>query len=203
MATTTLFVEILVIGTISEIWLFLFLFLFISFDSNTITFLIDSIYKLSALLIIPYLAFTYCLGWLINFVSERLFKPFFQKKYRDELFTNAGFDYYEARGLLFQKASSDVIQDFRFDRHILRISRSSVINFSLITVALLFNCNRISTPTLLLCVSVSISFVIVSFFQWMARYKSNYSKMLGVYKVVKEEKSQLINNNKKQSEQAL
>ena len=192
MALTTLFVEILIIGTISEIWLFLILLSFISFDPNTISFIIDSIYKLSAFLIIPYLSITYSLGWLVNFISERIFKKFFQKKFRDKIFSDAGYDYYNARGLLFQKASSDVMQDFRFDRHILRISRSSVVNFSLITISLLLHYDKISTSILLLCVLISTSFVIVSFYQWKVKYKSNYSKMLGIYKVVKDVKPELI-----------
>jgi hypothetical protein len=187
MATTTLFVEILVIGTIAEIWLALILLAAVSPDATTVSSLVDSIDKLSTLLVIPFLALTYALGWVVNFSAERLFKPSFQKRFRDRLFQSAGVDYYEARGLFFQKASEDVIEDLRFDRHILRISRSSVLNFTLIAITLALHFHHFSTYLLTTGIIISAVVAIISFFQWVTRYKSNYSKMLDTYKVIKEE----------------
>ena len=156
-------------------------------NATAVSSLVDSIDKLSTLLIIPFLALTYALGWVINFSAERLFKPVFQKRFRDRLFESAGIDYYEARGLFFQKASEDVIEDLRFDRHIIRISRSSVLNFTLIAVTLTLHFHHSNAYLLTTGIIVSVVVTIVSFFQWMTRYKSNYSRMLDTYRVIKEE----------------
>ncbi|MBN2267205.1 MAG: hypothetical protein JW725_02585 [Candidatus Babeliaceae bacterium] len=181
MATTTLFVEILVIGTIAEIWIALILLTTVSPNATTVSSMVDSIDKLSTLLIIPFLALTYAVGWVVNFSAERLFKPIFQNRFRNRLFQSAGVDYYEARGLLFQKASEDVIEDLRFDRHILRISRSSVVNFTLIAITLALHFHHFNTYLLVAGIIISAFVAIISFFQWVTRYKSNYSKMLDTY----------------------
>lgn len=189
MATTALFVEIIIIGAVSEIWIFLLVYGFISPSLSQISIWIDYLNKTSTLLIVPFLAITYSLGWLTNFLSERIMKPFFQKKYRDQLFETINENYYNARGLFFQKASTDVVQDLRFDRHIIRISRSNIVNFILIPFGLIFNYKQFSLKTIgfLCCFSVLIS--LGSFFQWVTRYKSCYSKMLDTYKIIKDEHS--------------
>jgi len=80
MATTALFVEIIIIGAVSEIWIFLLFYGFVSPNLSQIAIWIDYLNKTSSLLIVPFLAITYSLGWLTNFLSERIMKPFFQKK---------------------------------------------------------------------------------------------------------------------------
>jgi len=186
MATTTLFVEILVIGAIAEIWIVLIVLAVASPNPTTVLLLIDSVGKLSALLVFPFLALTYALGWVVNFTAERLFKPVFQKKFRDQVFEISGIKYYEVRGLVYQKASKDVIEDLRFDRHILRISRSSVLNFLLIAVALSLHFYE-HTSVVIVGIILSVTIAVLSLLQWVTRYKSSYSKIRDTYKVIKAE----------------
>jgi hypothetical protein len=123
------------------------------------------------------------IGWVINFVTERIFKRFFQTNLRDQFFKNATVNYYEIRGLFFQKASKDAIEDLRFDRHILRIARSSTINFLLIGLVLFFHIKK-HTNIIILLIIFSYLMAFLSFLQWRARYKSMYSKMLDTYNVI-------------------
>ncbi len=187
MATTTLFVEILVIGTIAELWLVLIFLALVTPSATVVSSLVNSIDKLDTLLIVPFLSLTYALGWVINFSAERLFKLVFQNRLRNQLFQSAGVDYYEVRSLIFEKASEDVIEDLQFDRHILRISRSSVLNFTLIAIALALHFHHANASLLTVGIIFFALIAIVSFFQWMTRYKSNYSKMFDTYKVINEE----------------
>ena len=187
MSTTALFVEILIIGAISEIWIGLLFFGIASPNFPQISIWTDFLNKSPSLLLVPYLSITYSLGWLINFLAERTMKPFFQRKFRDQLFKTINENYYNVRGLFFQKASTDIIQDLRFDRHIIRISRSNIINFLLIAIGLLFNSRQFSLRIIVFSCCLSVLFSIGSFFQWTTRYKSCYSKILDTYKIIKGE----------------
>lgn len=184
MATTALFVEIVVIGALAEIWIFLVTLATIhhsTFDLSKI----DSISRLSTLLIIPFLALTYALGWIVNFGAERLFKLRFQKRLRDELFRSAEVDYDTARALIFQCASERTNEDLQFDRHILRLSRSSALQLPLIAASLLLYL-KVAPVTIGLGIVLCLALAVAAFFQWISRYKSNYKKVLKIYQVLKE-----------------
>ena len=141
MATTALYVEILVIGALAELWMVVMM----SAVANTLTLtrvaaIATAIGPLTTLLVLPLLALTYALGWIVNFVSERIFKPFFQKRIRDRLFPAKG-SYNEAKILVLHKGSSELVHDVLFDRHIIRIARANVINFALLSVGLSLHLN--------------------------------------------------------------
>src|SRR5512138_2410380 len=105
LATTSLFVEILVIGSIAEIWIALFLLSFVNISAALVSSAVILAEKFSTLLLLPLLALTYAIGWVINFLAERLFKPYFQTKFRDQVFKEVGVKYAEARSRVAQTAS--------------------------------------------------------------------------------------------------
>ena len=195
MATTSLFVEILVIGSIAEIWITLFFLSFVDINSALASPAVVLAEKFSTLLLFPLLALTYAIGWVINFLAERLFKPYFQTKFRDQVFKGAGVKYTEARSIVIQNASDEVINEMEFDRHILRIARGSVLNFVMIAIMLLLRANG-NTSLVIAGIVVSLAIAIVSFFQWLTRYKHSYSRILDAYKAISP-KAEILNKARK------
>lgn len=178
MATTTLFVEILVIGALAEVWIGTGI-LWVGGTSNLkdLAAAATSLGPLSTFLAVPLLALTYALGWNVNFVSERLFKPYFQRRVRDSVFQGGAMNYDEAKMLVTSKGSSELAQDIRFDRHIIRIARSNIVNFSFIALAILPHLSRGNWGVLSVCEVLSILIAAVSFLQWLSRYRS-YSRKI-------------------------
>ena len=76
MSTTALIVEVLVIGAIALIWIFLFALRVGGYPSIDVA----EISALMPILVLPAAGLAYAIGWIINFSTERLFKPFFQRK---------------------------------------------------------------------------------------------------------------------------
>ena len=74
MATTALFVEILVIGSIADIWICFALLAILSPSATTISSILDSLGQAGTVLLIPILGGTYILGWSINFLADNLFR---------------------------------------------------------------------------------------------------------------------------------
>src|SRR5207244_3759426 len=120
---------------------------------------------------------------IVNFVSERIFKPFFQKRIRDRLFPAKG-SYNEAKILVLHKGSSELVHDVLFDRHIIRIARANVINFALLSVGLSLHLNSSYNKVVALLVILSIVIATISFAQWLARYRSHYQRISDTAKIL-------------------
>jgi hypothetical protein len=86
-ATTSLFVEVLVIGALAELWI-VTLLVAIAPSSQVRTFLavVASFKDFATPLAIVLLSVTYAVGWIANFATERLFKRRFERELRDSLF---------------------------------------------------------------------------------------------------------------------
>jgi len=135
------------------------------------------------LLLLPLLALTYVLGGIINTLATDLLKhP--QSLYRDRIFRDAGFRYSDARSQIYQQASPDMMARFRSDGHIIRVARGSALNFVCLGIVSLLYLNRY--PYLAIAgAAVSAILAAISLRQWQLRYRSNYTEMLGVYKLVR------------------
>lgn len=174
MPTTALIVEVLVIGAMTLVWL---VALFASFlplpNSAQAATLISLIREASPLLAVPALALTYAIGWITNFCSERLF--FFRHRIRDQQFK--GETHYEAVKLsALQHGSDNLVQEMFTDRHVIRIARGGVMNFTLLAVALSIHGLRGRTfawPFVVLC----LVFAALSFAQWRKKYRSHYENL--------------------------
>ena len=180
MATTALYVEILVIGALAELWIIVIVSAFI----NTLTLrdlagVATAISPLTTLLLLPALALTYALGWIINFASERLFKPFFQKRIRDRRFPAKG-SYQKAKVLVLHSGSADLVHDVLFDRHIIRIARANVFNFALISVGLLLHLSSSNSRIVFMFAILFMLMAVVSFAQWRSRYESHYQRICDI-----------------------
>ncbi len=183
MATTALFIEILIVGSIANIWLFL-IFLRVQLTQPITLISLEEISKLAPILIIPLIAFTYIIGWIVNYASEQILEPFFQTKFKTEFFSSEEFDYDELRATFYQKASSAIIEDINYDRQSIRLSRANVLNFSIIIVALAIHIQQ--NPIIVVTsIILSIIIAVISFVHWQKQYKRAYKKMLDTFMVIK------------------
>lgn len=175
MATTSLFVEIIVIGSLAELWFVAFLVALQPRGSiGPLLARMSPFDSAGAAIVAVMLAITCAVGWGVNFLSERTFKSIFEKRLRDHLFAGSATVYREAHVLVFQKGSTDLLQEFVLDRHIIRIVRSNVFNFLLLGLGLLFNHQRLPQSTLVVLVVACWFIAVSSFLQWMTRYQSYY-----------------------------
>lgn len=186
MATTSLFVEIIVIGSLAELWFVAFLVALQ--PPETVSPLLTRTLQsdaTGAAIVGMLLAVTYAVGWVVNFVCERAFKALFEKRLRDTLFEESPTAYHEARALVFQKGSSDLLHELVLDRHIIRIVRSNVFNFFLIGVGVVLNRHHLSQSTVFALVVACWFIAGASFYQWKARYTSYYKQLAAAAAIIK------------------
>lgn len=171
MPTTALIVEVLVIGAMTLIWLVAFFAAFLPLPTSAqAAMFISLIREASPLLALPTLALTYAIGWITNFCSERIF--FFRHRIRDQQFE--GETHYEMVKLsALQHGSDNLVQEMFTDRHVIRLARGGVMNFTLLAIALSINGLRgrdFAWPFAVLC----LVFAALSFAQWRKKYRSHY-----------------------------
>ena len=195
MATTGLFVEIIVIGMLAEVWLataFLALLLKVvrKYQIQSLMCFLVGIKDFAPVVAVVLLAFTYAIGWIVNFATAELFGYLFQDKWRLPLFKGKdGKDHYEEdRALVFQHGSSEALQDLFLDRHVVRIARSNVLNFFLLALALRLHASRLQSSVLIVAISISFLLAGLSFWQWRARYKGLYGRLADIAAVIRKDK---------------
>ena len=185
MTTTSLIVEILVVGSIGSIWFLLFLFWFSLVDPKDVIDFMVKLKEWSGLVTIGVVGLIYQLGWLINGFSHGILYLCFGKKMRENIFKKKDLSYNIVRGLVYQKASDKVRSDLDMERSIIRISRSGFFNFVLISIALLINGSsfiKFAPVTVVLFIGC-----FGCFFQWYYRCKRYYGKMINFYEVIQKE----------------
>jgi hypothetical protein len=174
MPTTALIVKVLVIGAMTLVWL---VTLFAAFlpapDSAHTAIFVSLIREASPLLALPALALTYAIGWITNFCSERAF--FFRHRVRDQQFE--GETHYETVKLsTLQHGSDSLVQEMFTDRHVIRLARGGVMNFTLLAVALSIHGlqgRTLAWPFAALCLILAA----LSFAQWRKEYRSHYENL--------------------------
>jgi hypothetical protein len=178
MATTALFVEILVVGAIAELWIVSLLLACLDASKARMLFASMLPFKdFAPVILIFVLAVTYAIGWVTNFVSEWLFKQAFEKTIRNPLFKSLGKRYEQARTLVLLKASADFLREVQLDRHIIRIARTNALSFAVLAVSLLFHRHRVDTAVLAFLIVLLMLLSFASFVQWRRRYTSQYENI--------------------------
>jgi hypothetical protein len=182
MTTTSFIVEILVVGSIGSIWFLLFFFGFSLADPKDVIDVLVKLKEWSGLITIGVIGLIYQLGWLINGFSYGILYPCFGKRMKESIFKKKQLNYNIVRGLVYQKASDKVRSDLDMERSIIRISRSGVFNFGLISIALLINGSsfiKFAPVTVVLFIGCS--------FQWYYRFTRYYVRMIDFYEVIQKE----------------
>lgn len=211
MSTTSLFVEVLVAGALAEVWIFLVALAIIPPTTNLAD-IITSVSNLSLVIIIPFIAFTYALGWAINYASEKILESYWDKKYKYPKYEGARLPRHAAKiyktneltpakryeiisGFFFQYASSTVVEDLRFGVHIVRISRSSAFNFIMIAAALLLHLSGY-TKLIIFCIGISIVIAILVYFQGTTRFNRTHKRTRSTYNELLSKYDQNISDTK-------
>ena len=102
MKTTSIIVEMLIIGFFGGIWIILFISKYSSL--NLINFINDypEIKNWSALIALLAILVLYQLGWVINWISVILISFIANKKIRDPIFLDENTSYISARTIVYQ-----------------------------------------------------------------------------------------------------
>ena len=176
MATTSLIVEVLVIGAVS-LSAFILVLTGLTSDVNREDLLSAGQLgrELAASLAVPMLALTYAVGWIANFCSERIFKALFQQRLRGSVFKTDS-SYEHARFLLLQHGSAELVHEVSIDRHIIRLGRAGVFNFSLLALGFTAYGLR-GWRSAYLAALFSLALAVLSYMQWRTRYLSHYKRV--------------------------
>lgn len=184
-------IEVWLSGLLSLISISLiFIRILLSIPDPRIEFSCGFIKEMGPILTITFCSIAYTLGWIINHVAENIFDPLFQHKYRKKLGIQKGIDFFVVRANVFQYGSENTINDIKYDRQVIRISRANCLNFFIlsIVVALYFNTDylplKLNIFIFLMCLMASS----VSFWQWTCRYKSTYCKFYQAYNALQGKK---------------
>lgn len=173
--------EILVTGITATIWLVLIVIRIIEPNLQIEV----SLHKIYSSLSVDDLLFfsilIYNLGWIIHHMGEMLLEPLFQAKWRRKYFADR--EFYKIRTYVFQNASNSTMDDIKFDRHVIRISRCNVFNF-LALAAVSIVCLHVNEPVFILTLIISIIVVVVSFSQWRSRCEGTFKKFKDVYNYI-------------------
>lgn len=178
--------EILVTGVTACIWIVLVVVRILFPHTMIQQKLIEIFHSLSVGDLLVASIMMYNIGWVVHHLSEIILDGLFQTKYRRKLYKDE--EFYVIRAVVFQVGSQSTMDDIKFDRHILRISRSNVLNFVILTFVSLWYIpihKKFFITSTILCGVIAL----VSFFQWKNRYQSTYHKFQKIYNAIENQKN--------------
>ena len=121
----------------------------------------------------------YQVGWLVNGICFIIPDMVYLRRYKRKLLERRKVDksYGYIRGVVYQKASPQLLYDLNVDRTVLRLSRTGVLNFSLIGIFVLL------IPQINSWISVlPFSLALASISQVVQRSQRYYHELTYVYK---------------------
>jgi hypothetical protein len=180
MATTTAIVEILVIGIVGSIWVIFFITGIFALPLDALVHFMLKLNDWSGLITFLLIGILYQLGWLINGFSYGILRLFLEKRIRSNIFSQKKLEYRKVRALVYQKASDKVREDLNVERSVIRLSRSGIFNFFLVSTALLIN-----GSTFIKFVPISLVLFAGCGVQWYFRFIRYYNRMIDEYDVIK------------------
>ena len=192
MSTTTLLVEMLIAGALADIWIILILFRIFSID---LTATLNTLLDMKGFLIIPFAAITYGIGIAINKLAELITLDFWNKKYRNPMFkkklpNNNNEEPGKIIGYVFRYGSDDIIDGLKKNLHLIRVSRSSALNFLFIAVAILLYKPDIGSFSIIGCLFF-VFMAILTYFEGLSRYKENHTRTIRECEFSKTEERQM------------
>ena len=165
METTTLYVELIVIGLESSIWIASFLLYFT--DAKYLSTVLELLDKIPASILL--LGILYAVGMVVDRIADIAFA-----RMEEGVRSRAGFQ--SGSALLIWKNAEDT---FRYMRSKIRILRASSLNFPVITIALVMNLLRYAPQNkalILFTVATGATFSAFSFVGYMQGVENQYRK---------------------------
>lgn len=172
MTTTSIFVEILIAGFFSIVWITLFSLKLLGFDASTLqsSFLNDSN---SALLIGFGFVVAYQVGVIVNLLAYWILYAVREGAWRRSAVSRAGVDSFEQmRIAVLQKGSEPVVQSLLSSLHFTRLGRTGMLNFFLLAVALIFYDDRMRGVA-----AISLIFCLGSVPVWIMQGRRYYRRV--------------------------
>lgn len=185
MTTTALLIEILLSGTLASVWFLLGARLLFPDALATAFGALSQSNSLGNLIAAVGVLAIYLLGWVAHFMGEMLLDRFYQSRYRDELFAQAGVPFFTVRTVVFQSGSEASIDDIQLDRQILRITRAAATNLMVIAV-LIGPQPGIDLWRKVALSSAALGLAGLALAYWRIRYQSTFRKFLDVYNVIQQ-----------------
>jgi len=142
MATTVLFVEHLITGLQAAVWIVLIVLSCFGFDWVRL----DAVKEFESVIIVLLLSFVYPIGLFVDNFTDAILKKW-SNKIRDQRMKKENF---EGGSLVIMKVLKDIDDDYLksyigYVRTRIRISRSTALNFALITItSLVFTSTRLT-----------------------------------------------------------
>jgi hypothetical protein len=134
MSTTSIIVEMLIIGFFTSVWLFLFCLRLSFFDIQQIKILVSQISSWATPMLFVAAALFYQLGLIMNTLSYKLTERFADKKIRDQIVPGKAYE--SVKSTVWQKGSTEIIRNLELNLTFVRLARAGIINFLLIAIAL-------------------------------------------------------------------
>lgn len=161
MKTTQLFVELIIIGIGAAIWLLLILISFLDLPLGSL-----SLQNINAIILTPFLGVVYVLGIVLDRISYQLFDKV-DKKRRDKILGSGQ----EPSAVYMQRYvimnSEKFEQKLAYTRSRLRIARSWIVNFTLISIFFFVWQVRIKVSISFISILIiSATFMVLAFFTY-------------------------------------
>ena len=186
MGTTLLFVELLVTGLQSSVWVFLiFVMLFGGNWVNLIDF--EKLSAWTTLLTFFVLSFSYALGIVMDRVADFVFNKW-NKRIGKKVIPNVNRSFSAMRFELGEDNES-LNNQFEYTRSRMRIARASSINFTLIAIFSLVNviihldlARNLKTKAIITIILVGIFFISLAIYTWRELTTTYYELIKSNYK---------------------
>jgi len=192
MATTALIVEILVVGVFGLIWVGLFVFKFFGLEVSTISNWLIQYKDWSTGAVLIFAAISYQLGWSINQFSYFVSRKKLNKSIRKKIFKENYDDYDLIKTTVFLKGTTPILDSIQERFSILRLTRSSSLNFLFISIGL-FLLRQWGVGI------VSLGISVVLLIQSNDIYAQYCSRILSTYKAINQENENKILTRKQKS----
>jgi hypothetical protein len=172
MATTSIIVELLIIGFFCIIWILLFSVRLSLIDIESLKQLTSTLQSTPALLIIT--ALSYQLGVVMNGLSHKLTKRFGQARYRNEISKYAPYEAIKMK--VRQEGSEEMSRTIALHLSVVRLTRAGIINFSLIAMAMFSFGGKMALAAI-----IPLFIFLLSIIGWRGAYRGYYRRMAYAY----------------------
>jgi len=136
MATTSLIVEIIVIGVFALVWVILFVFRFSGLDLSLIPQWLVVYKDWSTAIALIAIVISYQLGWSVNQLSYFIARHTFNKPIRLKVLQDQYQNFDSIKNTVYVKGSLFAVEKVKERLSVVRLTRSAFINFLLITLGL-------------------------------------------------------------------
>lgn len=136
MATTSLIVEIIVIGAFALVWVTLFIFKFFGLDVSLVSEWLVLYKDWSTVIALISIVVSYQLGWSVNQLSYFFARNTFNKTIKSRIFKDEYENFDSIKATVYMRGSPFAVEKVKERLSVVRLTRSAFMNFLLISIGL-------------------------------------------------------------------